>query len=68
MGRRDGAFSARLLGRTEAISASVPPSTQLFIGARTVEWRLHKVFAKLDISSRRELAEALGRAGSAVTS
>jgi DNA-binding CsgD family transcriptional regulator len=36
---------------------------QLFIGGRTVEWHLGNVFAKLDISSRLELEQALRRRG-----
>jgi DNA-binding CsgD family transcriptional regulator len=35
----------------------------VLIRGRTVEWHLHKIFAKLGISSRKELREVLSTLG-----
>ncbi len=37
---------------------------RIFLSPRTVEWHLRKVFAKLDISARNQLAHALPRTAS----
>ena len=42
---------------------NVQIGTELYLSPRTVEWHLKKVFAKLAISSRRELRDALPERG-----
>ena len=39
-------------------------AARLFLSPRTIEWHLKKVFAKLGVSRRRELRNALPRASS----
>jgi DNA-binding CsgD family transcriptional regulator len=70
--RRRTAESRQRLTAREAQTASLARDglsnpeigARLFISPRTVEYHLHKVYGKFDISSRNELAAALaGEAG-----
>jgi DNA-binding CsgD family transcriptional regulator/tetratricopeptide (TPR) repeat protein len=56
---------AQIAGLARAGLSNQEISAQLFLSTRTVEWHLSKVFAKLEISSRRQLRQALPDGASA---
>jgi DNA-binding NarL/FixJ family response regulator len=50
---------ARIAGLVADASSTPEIAAQLFISPRTVEYHLHKIYRKLRVSSRIELARAL---------
>ncbi len=65
IGRRDQLTAQEALVAQLASDGLTNPEigARLFLSARTAEWHLSKVFAKLGVSSRRELKAALPRFG-----
>ena len=66
--RRTGPTSSDLTPQEEQIAqlarerrTNPEIGAQLFLSPRSVEWHLRNIFAKLEISSRRELDAALAR-------
>jgi len=56
------AQEAQIAARARDGQTNTQIGTELFLSPRTVEWHLRKVFAKLGITSRRQLRQALGDA------
>jgi len=71
--RKHSAVAVTVLTAQEALIARLARDgrtnpeigAQLYLSSRTVEWHLRKIFIKLGISSRRELAAGLARYGHA---
>jgi DNA-binding CsgD family transcriptional regulator len=61
------AQEAQIAGLARAGLSNTEIGARLFLSARTVEWHLHKVFAKLGISSRKQLQDVLPEGDRALT-